>query len=190
MDRNDLQIQLKFKVSIDTLSQIPPLSQSFELFLNNVHCFIISICYLCSFYISLVLLRSVYLFPRDSSHPPPPLPRDLAPRGQIPRDLALAARPPLGISLPPHPLPPNDTVQRIFLYLDLATKKTSELWFKNYICFKDKFCIVDWKIISLKKIKIIAYRQEPSNKILTHSRSQESVLIGSLLRYYIYKRML
>ena len=60
-------------------------------------------------------------------------PRDFAPpvisppRGQIPRDLALPARPPLGISPPP----PNDTVQRIFLYLDLATKKASEIWFGN-----------------------------------------------------------
>ena len=49
-------------------------------------------------------------------------------RGQIPRDLALPARPPLGISPPP---PPNDTVQRIFLYLDLATQKASEIWFGN-----------------------------------------------------------
>ena len=61
---------------------------------------------------------------------------------------------------------------------------------KNYICIKDKFYIADWIIIPLKKTKIIAYRQEPSDKILTHSRSQESVLMGSLLRYYIYKRML
>ena len=68
-------------------------------------------------------------------------PRNLAPpgakslgiwpfRGQIPRDLALPARPPLGISLPP-PTPPNDTFQTIFLYLDLATKKASEIWFGN-----------------------------------------------------------
>ena len=27
--------------------------------------------------------------------------------------------------------PPNDTVQRIFLYLDLATKKASEIWLGN-----------------------------------------------------------
>ena len=51
------------------------------------------------------------------------------PGGQIPRDLALPARPPLGISHPPPS--PNDTVQRIFLYLDLTTKKTSEIWFGN-----------------------------------------------------------
>ena len=57
----------------------------------------------------------------------PPPPRDLAPRGQIPGDLALPARPPLGISPPP----PNDTFQRIFLYLDLSTKKASEIWFGN-----------------------------------------------------------
>ena len=67
-------------------------------------------------------------------------PRDLAlpeakslgispPRGQIPWDLALPARPPLGISPPPPP--PNDTFQRIFLYLDIATKKASEIWFGN-----------------------------------------------------------
>ena len=49
-----------------------------------------------------------------------------SPRGQIPRDLALPARPPLGMSPPP---PLNDTFQRIFLYLDLATKKSSEIWF-------------------------------------------------------------
>ena len=55
-------------------------------------------------------------------------PRDIAPlRGQISRDLALPAHPPLGIS-PPRP---NDTFQRIFLYLDLATKKASEIWFGN-----------------------------------------------------------
>ena len=56
--------------------------------------------------------------PRDITPPPP--------QGQIPRDLALPAHPPLGIS--PHP---NDTFQRIFLYLDLATKKASEIWFGN-----------------------------------------------------------
>ena len=56
-------------------------------------------------------------------------PCNLAPRGQIPRDLALPARPPLGIS-PPLP-PPNDTFQTIFLYLDLATTKASEIWFGN-----------------------------------------------------------
>ena len=62
----------------------------------------------------------------------PPPPHDLAPpRGQIPRDLALPVRPQLGIS--PRPPLPNDTVQRIFLYLDLhvATKKASEIWFGN-----------------------------------------------------------
>ena len=52
------------------------------------------------------------------------------PPGQIPRDLALPARPPLGISPPPRP---NDTVQRIFLYLDVATKKASEIWFVNFL---------------------------------------------------------
>ena len=52
------------------------------------------------------------------------------PRSQIPRDLALPARPPLGISPPPLPRP-NDTCQRIFLYLDLATKKASDIWFGN-----------------------------------------------------------
>ena len=33
--------------------------------------------------------------------------------------------------LAPPPPPPNDTFQRIFLYLDLATKKVSEIWFGN-----------------------------------------------------------
>ena len=65
--------------------------------------------------------------------PPPPV--ILSPRGQIPRDLALPTRPPFGISPPPPPppppTPPNNTVQRIFLYLDLATKKASEIWFGN-----------------------------------------------------------
>ena len=53
------------------------------------------------------------------------------PLGQILRDLAFPARPPLGISPPPPPPRPNDTFQRIFLYLDLATKKASEIWFGN-----------------------------------------------------------
>ena len=66
--------------------------------------------------------------PRDLA-PPGQIPRDPAPPGQIPRDLALPARPPLGIS-PPSP-PPNDTFKRIFLYLDLVTKKASEIWFGN-----------------------------------------------------------
>ena len=75
-------------------------------------------------------------FPVSQGFRPPP-PRDLAPRGQIPRDLALPARPPLGISPslppppPPPPPPPNDTLQRIFMCLDLATKKASEIWFGN-----------------------------------------------------------
>ena len=56
-------------------------------------------------------------------------PRDFAPRGQIPRDLALPARPPFRDLAPPPP--PNNTFQRIFLYLDLATKKASEIWFGN-----------------------------------------------------------
>ena len=50
------------------------------------------------------------------------------PRGQIPGDLALPARPPFWDLAPPRP---NDTFQRIFLYLDLATKKASEIWFSN-----------------------------------------------------------
>ena len=65
-------------------------------------------------------------------HPPVISP----PRGQIPRDLALPARPPLRISSPR----PNDTFQRIFLYLDLATKKASEIWFGNL--FDDGFARV------------------------------------------------
>ena len=51
----------------------------------------------------------------------------LPPRGQIPRDLALPALPPIRDPAPP----PNVTVHRIFLYLDLATKKASEIWFGN-----------------------------------------------------------
>ena len=34
---------------------------------------------------------------------------------------------------------------------------------------------------------MIAYRQEPSDKMLTHSSSQDSVLMGSLLRYTFTK---
>ena len=47
----------------------------------------------------------------------------------------------------------------------------------NYSCIKDKFYIADWIIISLKKNKNYSfkYRQEPSDRILTHSRSQESI---------------
>ena len=43
------------------------------------------------------------------------------------------------------------------------------------------------ELFSLKKIKVIAYRQEPSDKMLTHSNSQDSVLMGSLLRYTFTK---
>ena len=56
-----------------------------------------------------------------------PSPRDLAPRGQIPRDLTPLGQIPRDLALPV----PNDTFQRIFLYLDLATKKASEIWFGN-----------------------------------------------------------
>ena len=54
---------------------------------------------------------------------PPPPPQGPNPYGSRPpcappfRDLALP--------------PPNVTVHRIFLYLDLATKKASEIWFGN-----------------------------------------------------------
>ena len=34
---------------------------------------------------------------------------------------------------------------------------------------------------------MIAYRQEPSDKILTHSSSQDNVLMGSLLRFTFTK---
>ena len=44
-------------------------------------------------------------------------------------------------------------------------------------------------MISLRS-KVIAYRQEPSDKILTHWSSQDSVLMGSLLRYNLQKYVL
>ena len=46
--------------------------------------------------------------------------------GQIPRDLALPAHPPFRDLAPP-----KQHNQRIFLYLDAATKKASEMWFGN-----------------------------------------------------------
>ena len=41
----------------------------------------------------------------------------------------------------------------------------------------------DYESKSKKVKKVIAYRQELSDKMLTHSSSQDSVLMGSLLRY-------
>ena len=54
--------------------------------------------------------------------------RDLAPWGQIPWGLRPPCAPSFRDLAPP---PPNDTVQKIFLYLDLVTKKASEIWFGN-----------------------------------------------------------
>ena len=47
------------------------------------------------------------------------------------------------------------------------------------------FISLTGQLFRLKHTKIIAYRQESSDKILTHSRSQEQ-----LTQIYIYKRML
>ena len=69
-----------------------------------------------------------YQCPRDFAPPP----RDLAPSGAKSLGISPSALLPLEISPPPSPSPPpNDTFQRIFLYLDLAAKKASKTWFGN-----------------------------------------------------------
>ena len=63
--------------------------------------------------------------------PPPwyrPPPRDIAPPGPNPKGSRPPCAPPFRDLAPPRP---NDTFQRIFLYLDLATKNASEIWFGN-----------------------------------------------------------
>ena len=78
-----------------------------------------------------MLDKDALSFPGVPGISPPP-PRDLVPPGPNPQ----GSRPPYAPSFwdlapPPPPHPPNNTVQRIFLYLDLATKKASEIWFGN-----------------------------------------------------------
>ena len=55
-------------------------------------------------------------------------------------------------------------------------KIPDNFYWHSKILENQNLMVADRGFTSLEKIKIIAYRQEPSDKILTHSKSQQIVL--------------